>query len=193
MAAGLLTLVLAVGGLCASPSAPAGGACRAALPNGRQAPAHIAASPAPRRAAPLCTASAARARTDDASAGDADERQPLGFSFSVGGLLFAYQLGVGRALVDEGFIVPGVTPLSGASSGVRALLTARRAAARARASARRAHRHAPVGALARVSARSHSSRRCSRSTYPSSSSSTGCAPSSPTAARTAPPADSAHS
>lgn len=44
-------------------------------------------------------------------------KAPLGFSFSVGGLLFPYQLGVGVALTESGHIVPGVTPLSGSSAG----------------------------------------------------------------------------
>jgi hypothetical protein len=47
-------------------------------------------------------------------------RSPLGFSFSVGGLLFPYQMGVGAALTESGHIVPGETPLSGSSAGVRA-------------------------------------------------------------------------
>lgn len=45
------------------------------------------------------------------------ELAPLGFSFSVGGLLFPYQLGVGVSLTESGHIVPGVTPLSGSSAG----------------------------------------------------------------------------
>lgn len=42
---------------------------------------------------------------------------PAAFSFSVGGMLFSYQLGVGAELVRAGCIVPGVTQLSGASAG----------------------------------------------------------------------------
>lgn len=40
----------------------------------------------------------------------------LGFSFTPGGLLFPYHLGVAKCLEREGFLAPD-TPLAGASAG----------------------------------------------------------------------------
>merc|ERR1712162_58630 len=45
-----------------------------------------------------------------------DSRPDVGISFTVGGLLFPYQLGAAKALYEAGVASPA-TPLSGASSG----------------------------------------------------------------------------
>lgn len=46
-----------------------------------------------------------------------DRHQRLGFGFSAGGLLFPYYVGVAYSLKESGALVPGVTPLAGASAG----------------------------------------------------------------------------
>ena len=48
---------------------------------------------------------------------DLDRHDRLGIGFSAGGLLFPYYVGVAYALKDAGALVPGVTPLAGASAG----------------------------------------------------------------------------
>ena len=44
-------------------------------------------------------------------------RAVVGLGFSAGGLLFPYYVGVAYSLKDSGALVPGVTPLAGASAG----------------------------------------------------------------------------
>ena len=86
------------------------------------------------RRRPLPPAAAAASQTDStssssvilpASTGRAlralgpkrDRHDRLGLGFSAGGLLFPYYVGVAYSLKDSGALVPGVTPLAGASAG----------------------------------------------------------------------------
>lgn len=86
-----------------------------------------------RRPSAAANAAAAAARADSsaspvvlpASTGKAlralgpnrDRHDRLGIGFSAGGLLFPYYVGVAYGLKEAGALVPGVTPLAGASAG----------------------------------------------------------------------------
>ena len=69
----------------------------------------VAAALAPR-------ASRVRSVRHAAAAAQDSDRPDVGISFTVGGLLFPYQLGAAKALYEAGVASPA-TPLSGASSG----------------------------------------------------------------------------
>lgn len=62
-----------------------------------------------------CSSSGGRALA--ALGPERDRHDRLGFGFSAGGLLFSYFCGVAFSLRESGAIVPGVTPLAGASAG----------------------------------------------------------------------------